>query len=424
MAKTQAPKVEDGLSELKNVNSIWERATKVVVPIAVVGGFVSDVLSPLGPFLKYLFIFACGICAVSAVFWFGVKKRQILTALADGKIDQREFETIVASDRWSVGFSFGLVATVVMGVFLAAQQALADSDRGVVADQVEWVGKLQNSLLRIENRTQQMAATLQSIDQRLAEQAENQGQASGLTVSALQTLAERGAWKELLDQAPKVSASSRDETWQELVQRAAVAEIQAPGRAPSDLIQWADSQLALHPHLTSNKTFMNTRADLGVKHFGECLGPSHSVFECNKQLKLFSEKDPKNWHLQSQLPPLVWRSFSTKHAAFPYFKAALQAAPSEREVSELCQHEYMVSTLSSALSAWEPSTPELSDVRQVAFKTCWKHLASQKDRIQELISETLDSDRGLQNSCADLLQLKALQGARANKCQRLAKGAP
>jgi hypothetical protein len=99
IANKQTPNVDDGLSELKNVNSIWERTTKVVAPIAVVGGFVSDVLIPLGPFLKYLFIFACGICVVSAVSWFGVKKRQILTALADGNIGQREFETIVASDR-------------------------------------------------------------------------------------------------------------------------------------------------------------------------------------------------------------------------------------------------------------------------------------------------------------------------------------
>ena len=420
MSKNQSPKTDTGIRELRDMSSIWERATKVVVPIAVVGGFVSDVLSPLGPFLKYIFIFACGICVVSAIFWFGVKKRQIVAALADGRIDQNEFEAIVKSDRWSVGFSFGLVATVVMGIFFVAQRALADSDRGVVADQVEWVGKLQNSLLRIESRTQQMAATLQSIDQRLADQAQSGGQPAGQTVSSLQALADRGAWKELLDTAQKVNASTRDQSWDQLVQRAAIAEAQAPGRDSYQMIAWADEQLSAFPQLIGVPPFMKARADAGIRHFSECLGPVSTVFECNKQLKLFSDRDPKNWYLQRQLPPIVWRSFSTKHAAFPYFKSALDAAPSDREVAELCRHEYMLSTLGSALSSWDPTTPELIDVRKVAFGTCWQHLNQDQAELQKMLVETLSSDRGLQNACKDLLQLNALQGARANKCKRIA----
>jgi hypothetical protein len=68
--------------------------------------------------------------------------------------------------------------------------------------------------------------------------------------------------------------------------------------------------------------------------------------------------------------------------AFPYFNAALNAAPTDREVAEICQHDYMVSTLSIALSAWDPSPPDLAAVRKVTFKTCWKDLSQSQERLQ------------------------------------------
>lgn len=160
----QAPNVRD-LAKA-NFEVLWARASKVALPIAAIGGFISDVLSPLGPFVSTLAILTGGMCVISGVVWFGFKRRQIKRALADGKIDHREYEKIHHVNSWSVAFAFSLVASCTLMLFFGAQKAFAsaDPDKGVMANVVPQVAMFQKRLLGLEEKTARIDATTQRLE--------------------------------------------------------------------------------------------------------------------------------------------------------------------------------------------------------------------------------------------------------------------
>jgi len=151
----------------QNLNHLWERSAKIAVPIAAVGGFVADVLAPLGPFVAVLAVLTGLGCMVSGVVWFGFKRRQIRKAMLDGRIDKDEFAHIGEVNSWSVAFAFNLVASVVLMVFFGAQKAFATEDgpaRGAMASAVPQIAQLQAQLLGLKETTDRIDATTQRLE--------------------------------------------------------------------------------------------------------------------------------------------------------------------------------------------------------------------------------------------------------------------
>jgi hypothetical protein len=135
-----------------NAHRIWERAARIAVPLGAIGGFIGDVLAPLGPVVAYLAFGAAVLCAVSGVIWYGIKRRQIRHALADGHIDAAEYEHITQSSTWPTVFAFTLVASVVLMGFFGAQKVFAGDqpDKGAVASVFPFVEQMQRQVLKLQ----------------------------------------------------------------------------------------------------------------------------------------------------------------------------------------------------------------------------------------------------------------------------------
>lgn len=149
-----------------HLKKIWERASRVAVPVAALGGFVSDVLSPLGPVVSTLTIVAALICVTSGLIWFGFKRKQIRLAMADGVITDQEYKEIAKFDIWSVTFSFSFVASVILFLFFAAQKVTASDEpgKGAVANAFPFVAKLQESLLGLRKTAERIELSTKNIE--------------------------------------------------------------------------------------------------------------------------------------------------------------------------------------------------------------------------------------------------------------------
>lgn len=161
----QKPKIS-ALAQ-QNLNVLWERSAKIGVPIAAFGGFVADVLAPLGPFVAVLATMTGILCVISGIVWFGFKRREIKRAMEDGKIDKEEFTRIGQVSNWSVAFAFNLVASIVLMVFFGAQKAFANPEapeRGALAGAVPQIAKIQAQLLGLKETTDRIDATTQRLE--------------------------------------------------------------------------------------------------------------------------------------------------------------------------------------------------------------------------------------------------------------------
>lgn len=197
----QSPKVMDIARE--NLTHLWERAAKIVVPLAAVGSFVSDVLSPIAPFVTILLVITSILCMASGIVWFGFKRSEIKSALSDGVIDENEFKSISSVNAWSVAFAFNLVASLILMIFFGAQKVIAQAqpektNLGAVASVFPNVVHFQNyvkeELLgikktterieattsqikesndRIETKTDEMRVTIENIDKKVQDLSEN-----------------------------------------------------------------------------------------------------------------------------------------------------------------------------------------------------------------------------------------------------------
>ena len=154
----------------QNMRVLWERSAKVIVPIAAVGGFVSDVLAPLGGIVAALALLTGGFCVLSGVIWFGFKRRQIRRALADGMIDADEYEKIGATNTWSVAFAVNFIAAVVLTAFFGAQKVFAgeEPDRGMMANAFPQLARLQDQLLGLQKTTERIEAQTTRIEKQTA----------------------------------------------------------------------------------------------------------------------------------------------------------------------------------------------------------------------------------------------------------------
>lgn len=151
-----------------NLEVLWQRAAKVAVPVAAIGGFTADVLTPLGPFVLGFLVLTSFLCLVTGIVWFGYKRRQITKAKADGVIDDAEFAKIVRVNTWSVAFAFNLCASVVLLLFFGAQKVMASPEEnpnlGAFAKLVPAIKQMQAQLLNIQETTQRIEASTSRIE--------------------------------------------------------------------------------------------------------------------------------------------------------------------------------------------------------------------------------------------------------------------
>jgi hypothetical protein len=166
MTKENLNSVKVSAIAQKNLSALWERAAKIIIPIAALGGFIGDVLAPIGPFVLGLAILTGSLCLFSGIIWFGYKRRQIRKAKADGVIDDDEFRRIASGNSWSVAFAFNLVASLVLILFFGAQKVFASSnpDRGMFANVIPEIAQLQAQIFNLQEKTEHIAQATDRIE--------------------------------------------------------------------------------------------------------------------------------------------------------------------------------------------------------------------------------------------------------------------
>ncbi len=149
-----------------NARDLWDRAARIALPIGACGGFCSDVLAPLGPVTAYLAFGATFLCAVSGVIWYGIKKRQIRHALADGNIDADEFHHITSTSTWPTIFAFTLISSIVLLLFFGAQKVFAgdEPEKGLMANTFPFIQQLQQQVLKLQQSADRIEKSADRIE--------------------------------------------------------------------------------------------------------------------------------------------------------------------------------------------------------------------------------------------------------------------
>lgn len=133
------------LAMSESFRSVFKRAGKIGAPASGAVGVMGDLGSPVANFTLILTCFAAITAVIGAIMWFGLHRRKLALAMADGKITTEEMKELVSHNKWSIMFAFGLVTTLLLGTVLLLQKA-NDADDGLLAKFIPAVEQMQKDL--------------------------------------------------------------------------------------------------------------------------------------------------------------------------------------------------------------------------------------------------------------------------------------
>tara|TARA_Y100000766_G_C18897874_1_gene601899 strand:- start:579 stop:2228 length:1650 start_codon:yes stop_codon:yes gene_type:complete len=128
------------------LNLDFQPALKFAGIIGTVGGFVADVLSPLGPILNYLFYLSLIILIISIVLllFFSKSKKELFIRISLSS------------------FFF----SIIFGLFFSLNK---DSENGFLGDNVEFIASFQSSLNIIDAKLDEINDKIQIVDEKIEE---------------------------------------------------------------------------------------------------------------------------------------------------------------------------------------------------------------------------------------------------------------
>lgn len=132
--------------EFSNINKSFQPAIKFAGIIGTIGGFIGDVLSPLGPIISYLFYFSLATLLISLtiLFIFRQTKKEVFKLIS------------------LTSFFFSLI----FGAFSLINK---DSENGFLGDNIEFVSGFQSSLNIISYELDSINNQIQTVDKKLDE---------------------------------------------------------------------------------------------------------------------------------------------------------------------------------------------------------------------------------------------------------------
>tara|TARA_Y100000766_G_scaffold52218_1_gene42183 strand:+ start:75 stop:1406 length:1332 start_codon:yes stop_codon:yes gene_type:complete len=130
--------------EKKKFKEILEPALKFSAVLGTLGGFIGDVLSPLGPYLSYLLYISLFVLIISVV---------LLLLLPTGKKDL--FKTLSFSS---------LFFALIFGGF---NQLNEETDSGFFAENIEFVSDFQSNLNIIDAKLEKISGQINEVDKKI-----------------------------------------------------------------------------------------------------------------------------------------------------------------------------------------------------------------------------------------------------------------
>ena len=138
-------------SEASRPGFIYGRFARIAAPIALVTGFVGDVIKPLAPVAGWAFVASLIVCVGAGVYWFKVCKRSLDQQLNTGEIDDCTFCERIEGSKVAMTFVFALCIAIGTGFFAIAHMFPGNKDRGVIGSDVAFVAGVQDALFGIQS---------------------------------------------------------------------------------------------------------------------------------------------------------------------------------------------------------------------------------------------------------------------------------
>jgi hypothetical protein len=229
------------------------------------------------------------------------------------------------------------------------------------------------------------------------------------TLKDLSALEELGSWAELVEHLDDVPPSGRTGPWLKICEKAAVQYLASlsADREPYAALSAAEAFPKRYPQLSKSRSFMDKRAEAGLKGFEACFAQSGSGGECVERLLPFVDADPKNKDLALKAGKLVRRN-QFAYVAVPFFSRALDGRKDAKE----CVDDDVKLAIVAGLGLPE-SDPRVAQARTVASDVCWKALEAP---IMDDFNKSTPSSYVFRNACDFLKAKKKLGNLQSQQC--------
>lgn len=228
----------------------------------------------------------------------------------------------------------------------------------------------------------------------------------------LDALAAARNWAELHDRLTDLNPAARDAHWNALVEQVAIGELTpqtAPGGTYAERIAAIERYYPKFPSLSGSPQFLALRTSIGLDAFGRCFDESQHGAKCLSALERFVHVAPVSVDLARGAARLVGLRLNRSTSSL-FFAAGVDAAGGEA----VCSDADLAYSTVSALQK-PPDWREAKAARKLAER-CWDPLGAAV--VEQVAHETAESYY-LHNTCAILLERKAITGLRAARCQAL-----
>lgn len=130
----------------RTFKELLQPAAKFAGVLGTVGGFIGDVLSPLGPILSYLLYAAIGVLISSSI-----------VSIIVSKAKREIFKSVALTS---------LLFSIVFGAFSVFNH---DTENGFLSENIDLVSSLQNSLIGLENKMDSMDTKIDNVNDNVVE---------------------------------------------------------------------------------------------------------------------------------------------------------------------------------------------------------------------------------------------------------------
>lgn len=220
------------------------------------------------------------------------------------------------------------------------------------------------------------------------------------SMADLEALEKKAAWEELLSHAEDIAPAQRTQTWEKLVEKAAVGYMQqlTTETAAFEGIFTSQALLGRYPNLQKSQDFMTKRGEAGKLAAERCLRDAYRGKHCVEMMKDFLKAPNTSADIGFAFGKIA-RKNQNHDVAVSFFKWALD----KKKDAAMCTDEDLQLAVIAGLGL--PSDYEDADgARRIAANACWESL---KPGIQkELLANPTGYYRD--NACAVLKAKGAL----------------
>lgn len=359
---------------------------KKILPFSGAIGALSDVASPLASFSNYLTLGAGIAAIILGVYWIFIRDK---------------------SKEWSIDKGFmpralvyaGLSA-MVFGLFAIGQAFTGTDDRGMIAQVVPGIAKIQESVFRIEKTTAEMNEKLDRIEDNIDRK---------YSLKEMKILIDQEMWDEAITHLEDTPPLQRDEQWKSILYEVAVGWLYDM-EIHEDLDHSYKSVRNLFQRfkvLKKSPEAMKYRKKIGLRYIDKCLS-DRNLQDCESVSNHFIRYDRRSVEDLGFAVGKLTTYHRLHRGAIPYFALAVN----EDTADQYCSEERLHLAIQNGFYGYDNSENMKQSIRLANL--CF-------DQVKDHFMKHLNSERTLSSSADRVCQLFQNNGESPERCANLAK---